>query len=246
MDLLAVELPTWGIVVVLLAAGLGGVVQSALGFGAAFTVVPALALAAPELLPGAVLVGILPLSLVMILRDRAGLDLRAVGRLMVGRLPGIVTGAAVVSLLPTRALTTTIAVLLLAAVAVSAAGLEVAVTPRREIVAGYLSGLTGTAAALGGPPLALLYRSRDGAQLRPTLAAVWAVGLVPAIGSLTVAGEFTLLQLRAGGIIGVAMVIGVLGGAVVVRHVAPSRLRVAVLWWAGLGGLLALGRAIVG
>ncbi len=240
------QLAAWALAVVAMSALLGGVAQSSLGFGAAFAVVPALAFTAPELLPGTVLVGILPLSVVMAVRGRAGIDVPALGRLTIGRFPGIVTGAAVVAVLPTRALTAIIATLLLTAVAASALGAELAVTRPREIIAGYISGLTGTAAALGGPPLAILYRGRDGAMLRPTLASVWAIGLLPAIGSLALAGEFTVLQLQAGVVVSGFMLLGLVGGARVVRAVPERTVRAAVLWWAGVGGLLALGRAVFG
>lgn len=244
--MLGTELASWAVVVVLMAGLLGGVAQSSLGFGAAFAVVPALAFTAPELLPGAVLVAVLPLSVLMVVRDHRGVDLSAVGRLSIGRLPGIVTGAAVVAVLPTRALAATIAVLLLLAVAASVGGFEVVVTPRREVGAGYISGLTGTAAGLGGPPLALLYQGRRGSVLRPTLAAVWALGIVPSLGSLAIAGEFTAVQFRAGVTLSVMMLLGMAGGVAVVRYLPEHRLREAVLWWAAVGGLLALGRSIAG
>jgi uncharacterized protein len=246
VEIFGTELAAWALAMVIVSALVGGVAQSSLGFGAAFAVVPALAFTAPELLPGSVLVGILPLSVVMAVRGRAGIDVPALGRLTIGRLPGIVTGALVVAVLPTRALTATIATLLLAAVGASASGVAIAVTRPREIVAGYISGLTGTAAALGGPPLAILYRGRDGAVLRPTLAAVWAIGLLPAIGSLAVAGEFGLVQLRAGSAVAGLMLLGLIGGTLVIRAVPEGTIRAAVLWWAGFGGLLALGRAVFG
>lgn len=75
----------WALAMVVVSALLGGVAQSSLGFNAAFAVVPALAVTAPELLPGSVLVGILPLSVVMAVRGRAGIDVPALGRLALGR-----------------------------------------------------------------------------------------------------------------------------------------------------------------
>lgn len=246
MDVFGVELTAAALVVVVLAAWLGGVAQSSIGFGAAFTTVPALAVVAPELLPGSMLVAILPMSLVMVVLDRGGIDLAGVVRLTLGRLPGIVAGAIVVATLAPRMLTGVIAVVLLAAVAASSGGWQLEVTANREVAAGFLSGLTGTAAALGGPPLALLYRGRSGTTLRPTLAAVWAVGLVPALGSLTIAGEFTVQQAQAGGLLAVVLLLGLVTGTVLVRTVRDERIRQWVLWWAGLGGLLALVRAVLG
>ena len=234
------------LVFVLLAAFLGGAAQSTLGFGAGFTTVPALALVAPVLLPGSVLVAMLPLSLVMVLRAHRDLDRRAFARLSLGRFPGILAGVAVVSALPVRGLTALIAVILLLAVVASAFGWELTVTPRREVVAGLLSGVTGTAAALGGPPLALLYRGRSGRMLRPTLAAVWVTGIVPGLALLGYAGEFTREQAVAGGTISVAVLAGLGVGVVVVRAVPDVVVRRAVLWWAGLGSVLALGRVLYG
>jgi uncharacterized protein len=233
------------VLLILLAAVAGGMAQSALGFGAAFIAVPALALTAPELLPGSVLVGILPLSIVMVLRAHRDVDVRAVARITIGRLPGILVGTAAVVLLPDRTLTIVVASMLLASVGASASGWQVAVTGRREIAAGFVSGVTGTAAALGGPPLALLYRGAAGSLLRPTLAAVWAVGLLPILLSLGLAGEFTARQAQVGSVIAVAMLLGLVGGVPVVQRVPDVTIRRAVLWWAAVGGTLALVRALL-
>jgi uncharacterized protein len=231
---------------VLLAAVLGGALQSTLGFGASFTLVPALAVLAPDLLPGSVIVAVVPMSALMILRDRRGFDVRAVVRVTAGRLPGIVAGGVVVAMLPLRWLTAVIAVVLLAAVASAAGGWRLDVTRPREVVAGAVSGVTGTAAALGGPPLALLYRETTGSVLRPTLAGVWLVGTLPVLASLGVAGSFTREQAVAGTWLGLAMVVGLSAAAPLVARVDDTMLRRLVLGWAGVGAMLAFGRAIVG
>lgn len=246
MDVFLAELAGAPLAFVAGAAFLGGVTQGSLGFGASFMAVPALALTAPELLPGAMLVAILPLSIVMALRSRRDIDTHGLVWLTVGRMPGIVVGAVTVAVLPVRALTAAIAVLLLLAVAAAGWGHSLTVTGPREVVAGFVSGLTGTAAALGGPPLALLYRGRTGAVMRPTLAAVWAIGIVPALVSLTLAGEFTREQAGAGCLLAIATLAGLTVAAPIVRSVPDPTIRRAVLWWAAVGGVLALARAILG
>jgi uncharacterized protein len=244
LEVAGLDLTTWELTVLLLAVLVGGAVQSALGFGAAFTAVPALALVAPQLLPGSILVAIMPLSITMLVRQWRGVQRRAVGRITIGRLPGIVLGASLVAILDVRSLTILIGVVLLCAVVASAAGWQVAVTGRREVAAGVVSGFTGTTAGLGGPPLALLYRASASEQLRPTLAGVWLVGSVPALGALAVAGSLTVQQVVAGGVLSLAMVAGLTLAAPAVARVADHHLRQLVLAWAGAGSVATLGRAL--
>lgn len=151
-----------------------------------------------------------------------------------------------VALLPLRWLTASIAAVLLLAVLSMAAGWHVEVTRSREVVAGAVSGLTGTAAALGGPPLALLYRGSTGKVMRPTLAGVWLVGTGPVLVALAVAGSLTGGQALVGGWLGVAMVVGLALAAPGVARLDDALLRRLVLVWAGVGGVFALGRALVG
>jgi uncharacterized protein len=243
---LGLDLAAWEVAAVLFAAVLGGAVQSALGFGAAFTTVPALALLAPRLLPGSIIVAVLPLSVAMIAGQRHRLDHRAVGRITLGRLPGIALGGAVVAVLDVRALTAAVGVLLLGAVAASAGGWQVRVTAPREVAAGMVSGLTGTAAGLGGPPLALLYRGGAGEVLRPTLAGVWLVGSVPALGALALAGSLTVQQMWAGAAFAAAMIVGLTLAAPVVSRMADRHLQRLVLTWAAVGALAALLRSALG
>jgi len=237
---------SYGLAFIVLAAVLGGVAQSTVGFGGAFATVPALALTAPELLPGAMLVAILPLSVTMAILGRADLDRGSATRLMLGRLPGIAIGTVIVLVVEIRWLTAIVAAVLLGAVAASAGGWRLSVTPRRELVAGVVSGVTGTAAALGGPPLALLYRERDPAVVRPTLGAVWAVGIVIALLALAAVGSFTRTQALAGVLLSILLLVGLLLSRPLLRVLAPAHVRAFVLWWAGLGGVAALGRVLVG
>ena len=242
---LAVGVGYGGVALVLVSAMLGGVAQSTVGFGAAFATVPALALVAPELLPGTVLVAMLPLTTLMAVVERRKLDRAAATRIVIARVPGILIGTLIVVVADARALTFVVGGVLLAAVAASALGWRLAVTPAREWTAGVISGVTGAATALGGPPLGLLYRDRDPAEVRPTLAVVWSVGIGVTLVSLTLAGEFDLIDALAGVLLSLAVLTGLLVSRGIIARVAPSRIRGAVLWWAGFGGVAAILRATV-
>lgn len=104
----------------------------------------------------------------------------------------------------------------------------------------------GSAAGLGGPPLALLYRDRPGPVLRATLAAVWTVGLLPALFGLWLAGRFAAVHLVAGGLMALATLVGMAAGLRLVRFVSDRAVRHAILWWSALGSVVALARSLVG
>jgi uncharacterized membrane protein YfcA len=145
-----------------------------------------------------------------------------------------------------RLVTAIVAVVLLVAVAAAATGWQVAITPGREVTAGVVSGVTGTAAALGGPPIALLYRGRDPHVLRPTLGLVWAVGIVIALPGLWATGSFDATQAAVGGLLGPLLLLGLLLSRGLVRRLAAERIRVFVLVWAAVGGVAALLRVLLG
>ena len=233
------------VLVVVLSAVAGGAVQATLGFGGSFIMVPAVAVLVPEALPGAVLLGLLPLTAWVAWRDRHAVDRTAFAWISLGRLPGIVGATAVVALAPDQVLTLIIAGVLLVAVAATAAGWSITPTPFAQGAIGVVSGFTGIAAALGGPPLAILYRDAGGADRRGTLSAVFTLGIVIGLAMLAGVGEFGAADLPTGLLLGVALTGGALLVAPVVRGFSDDVLRRAVLVWAAVGAVAALVRSFL-
>lgn len=231
--------------VVVTAALLGGAVQATLGFGGSFVLVPAVAVLVPEALPAAVLLGLLPLTTWVAWRDRAAVDRTAFVRISVARVPGIALATAVVALAPERVLTFVIAAVLLVAVAATTAGWSIRPTGTAQGIIGAVSGFTGIAAALGGPPLALLYKDAGGAHRRGTLSAVFTVGIVLGLAMLAAVGEFATTDVPTGLLLGAGLFGGALLVAPVVRGFSDELLRRAVLVWAAVGAVAALVRSFV-
>lgn len=231
--------------VVLAAAVAGGAVQATLGFGGSFIMVPAVAVLVPEALPGAVLLGLLPLTAWVAWRDRDAVDRTAFTWISIGRLPGIVAATAVVAMAPDQVLTLVIAGVLLLAVTATAAGWSITPTPVAQGAIGVISGFTGIAAALGGPPLAILYRDAGGADRRGTLSAVFTLGIVIGLAMLAGVGEFGAGDVPTGLLLGAALTGGALLMAPVVRRFSDDLLRRAVLIWAAVGAVAALVRSFL-
>lgn len=230
---------------ILLSAVAGGAVHASLGFGGSFIMVPAVAVLLPRALPGAVLLGLLPLTVWVAWRDRGAIDRSAFVRITLGRVPGIVAATAVVALAPQRVLTVVIAAVLLVAVVATAAGWAVRTTPWTQGVAGLVSGFTGTAAALGGPPLALLYRDATGQDRRGTLSMIFVVGIVLSLATLGAVGEFGARDIGTGLMLGVSLLGGAFLMAPITRHLSDDLLRRCVLVWATVGAVAALVRALL-
>ncbi|QGG93699.1 sulfite exporter TauE/SafE family protein [Actinomarinicola tropica] len=174
---------------VLAAVLLGATIQGAIGFGMNLVSVPVIALVAPDTLPiAAILLGV-PISVVMARYERASVDRSGVLWLFVGRVPGSAAGAAVVVAASTRDLQLFVGAVVLLMVLASITAPPIPVRRETQVGAGFVSGITGTAAGIGGPPVALLYQRHSGPVMRATLAATFFLGTILSVTTLAVSGS---------------------------------------------------------
>lgn len=172
---------------------LGSVLQGAVGVGLGILAAPLLALIAPGFVPGPLLASALLLSLLVVVRDRAELDLKGASWALVGRVPGVLLGASLLAVFATSSwLDVILGTLLLSSVLLAAGKGKLEVPPRRlwVIGAGVLSGTSGTAAGVGGPPVALVWSSLPAKRMRSTLAAYFLAGTTISIVVLLFTGGF--------------------------------------------------------
>ncbi|WP_052957372.1 sulfite exporter TauE/SafE family protein [Photobacterium kishitanii] len=91
--------------------------------------------------------------------------------LFLGRLPGTLVAAYVLMVISTDQLEIMLGVTVLAAVILSLAKLRLAPTSLNLFIGGFISGVTGTATGIGGPPIALLMQDEEPESIRANLAA---------------------------------------------------------------------------
>lgn len=224
----------------------GALVQGSVGFGMAIVAAPVLVLLDPSLVPVPLLVLGLAYALLAVRREPADVDWRGVGWALLGRLPGIVVGAAAVVLLTPRAFAALLACVVLVAAALSVVRWRPRPTPVALLLAGVVSGVGGTAASISGPPVALLYQDATGAQVRATLAAYFVAGSVLSLAGLAVAGEVTGAELLAGVALLPFMALGFLASGPARRVLDRGWTRPTVVGLAAAGALVLLGRAVLG
>jgi uncharacterized membrane protein YfcA len=178
------------------------------------------------------------------LRERHAIDVRGVGWLLLGRVPGTIAGAAALRALTARALTVGLGLLVLLGVGLSLLSLRVSRKPVTLSVAGAVSGVMGTTAALGGPAVALLYQRERGDLVRSTLATVFLMGAFMSLSALFAIGRLGMLELE----LALGLLPGMVLGFVLSRRTGAwldkGRTRDAVLLLAGLSGLFSIYRGL--
>lgn len=208
---------------------LGAAVQGSIGFGLGLLAAPVLAILDPDFLPVAVVVAVIPLGIGVVAHDHAHIEWGDLGLALLGRIPGVAAGTWLVRHLGADAISVIIGVSVLLAVIGSVTALRFRPTRRNIVVAGLASGITGTAAGIGGPPMALTYQHADGQVLRATLATYFAVGGLMSLVALAIGGEVGGRDLRLAALMVPAALVGLVCSRYVIRWLAPTLLRPLVL-----------------
>ena len=235
----------WTVVLLLgLALFVGALVQSTIGFGMAVVAVPFVVVAAPDLMPGSVLVTSFALPVVQLVMAPVDIAWRELGWALAARVVLTPVGVAAVALLSVRAISVGLAVLILLTVATSLTRLEVRMTPANAAVAGGLAGISGTATSIAGPFLALVLQHERPERLRSTLAAFFLIGAVISAGGLLLAGEYTREQFLSGLVWLPFVAVGYAVASPLRGHLDTERLRRAVLAFCVVAGVSILVRAL--
>ncbi|MGQ7248804.1 sulfite exporter TauE/SafE family protein [Halomonas sp. V046] len=221
-----------------LTTGIAAFVQGAIGIGFALIVAPVMGFLAPGLLPVTVLVLMLPLNLLVALRERDAIDWRGTAWISAGRLPGTLLGLGVLLVLSASGLNQLIGASTVLAVLVAL--FAPVFRPGRSacLSVGMITGITETATGVGGPPLALLYQHRPGPELRSTIACCFLVGEVLSLAILALAGKVHAEQLKWAMMLLPPLLIGTIASRVIHQRIDAKRLRQGVLLFAMLSGLV--------
>jgi uncharacterized protein len=237
-----VSIGGWAIIAVVVVVG--ATIQGGIGFGMNVVAVPVVALVAPEALPVAAIVFGIPISIVMTRHERASVDRPGLTRLIAGRIPGSVVGAWIVTVVSVAGLQLLVGAMVLAFAVASVVAPPIPVVRSTQLVTGVVSGVTGTAVGIGGPPVALLYQHRSGPVVRATLAATFLVGTVLSLTTLLLTGSIG----REGLVVGLACAPLVVAGTLLGRglHDLLDRgwLRPAVIGFSVVSALLVLADAL--
>lgn len=239
-----IDVATWALVVIAVAIVAGAVVQSVVGIGLGLVSAPIIAVAAPELMPGTLLMLGLALPLATLARSRCGIHWHGFFWAMPGRLIGTALGVWVVAVVSARTLGVTVGLVVLLAVVLTARAVTVPITRTSLNVAGFTSGVVGTTSAIGGPPMALLYQHRPAAQIRSTMAVFFVAGTSLSLVGLALSGNLPVQQVIVGALMLPALLAGVAAGEWAQSRLPAERVRPLVLFVSAVSAVVLIVRSL--
>ena len=219
---------------------LAAALHSTVGFGFALLSVPLLSLLNPLFAPVPQLLVVFPLTLAIVWRERHAVEVRSTLWIFAGRVPGALVGVALLKLLSTAALDVLMSLMVIIGVALVVNRGTFRRTAVREFGAGVASGTMAMVSAIGGPPIALLYRNDSGPTVRANLGLVFAIGLCITISVRAVAGEVSWDEVVVGAALLPSVWLGLRASHGLIPRVDGPRLRNIIVLIAGAAALLLL------
>lgn len=234
------------LVLIVLAVLGGTLAQGSVGMGVGLVVVPALAIIEPGLLPAVPILVAMPLTILIAVRERQSIDRGGIPLLMVGRVLGTMLAVLLLTSLSESALEMLFGIVVLGVVGLSIRLPRIDPTPPAKLAASTVSGLFATTAAIGGPPLALLYQHRSGPEIRSTLNVVFLLGGIIALIGLVAADRLSLWHVGIAALLFPATLAGFALSRPLGRFLDRGWLRPTVLAFAAGGAIFAIVRSLTG
>jgi len=181
-----------------------------------------------------------------VVREWHALELRSLGWILLGRLPGAGLGILLVKVGDQAVLDLGIGLSVLLAALILSTGLRWPRNRGTEALAGLVSGVSGMVSAIGGPPVALLYRHDRGPAIRANLAGIFFTGVLITLVTRAAAGEIGRLDAELGALLLPALLLGLAASHRSRRGIEGRRLTTGVLLVSAVAGSALVWRAMAG
>ena len=218
----------------------GSILQGSVGFGMGLLASPIFMLVDPRFVPAPILLSTMVLTALLTYRERHAIDLAGLRWALAGRIVGTTVAGTVLLALPAGRMELLFGVLVLLGVVMSVSGFRPQPIPLVLLSAGTLSGVMGTVASVGGPPMALVYQDALGARIRSTMSGFFVVGTTLSLVALRLVGRLGADEVR----LALLMLPSLLAGSMISRWTAGivdrGYARVVVLAIASLSGVLVI------
>lgn len=232
------------IIIVLFIVMLGAIVQGSTSMGFAITVAPVLMLINPDFVPVPTLMSGSTLSVYLMIRERKSIILKGLGFSIFGRIIGAIISAFIIVIISQTYFSLVFGALILFAVVLSFMKGTWEINRPKLFFAGLLSGIMGTLASIGSPPMGLLYQHQNGKVIRGTLSAYFTLGTLISILSLSFVGKLSINEFKLYLWMLPAFTLGFWLSKYVTKYLDKGYTRWAILAISTVSALFVIGRTI--
>lgn len=224
----------------------GAFLQSLIGIGFVMLVAPFLVLHNPAFVPVPMLLIGTFLPLLILWRDRSAINFTGIKAAVVGRIFGSMLAVWVITIISQSTFMLIFGGLVIVTVLLSVHKFNIHPTAVSVGIAGFFSGLMGTLAALGGPPMAIVYQHERGDVIRATLSGFFVLGTLLSLSFLGLAGKVGMNDFKLFALMIPGVLIGFYLSRYAVDFIDRNYMRTALLSVSFLAGILVIIKAVAG
>jgi uncharacterized membrane protein YfcA len=224
---------------------LGALVQGSTSMGFAITAAPILMIINPGFVPVPTLMSGFTLSIYLMIRERKSIIFKGLGFSIFGRILGAILATYIIVLISQTYFSLVFGGLILMAVLLSLIKGNWEINQPKLFFAGFLSGIMGTLASIGSPPMGLLYQHQKAKVIRGTLSAYFTLGTLISILSLSFVGKLTIVEFKLYLWMFPAFTLGFWLSRYVTKYLDRGYTRWAILAISSLSALFVIGKTLI-
>ncbi len=234
------------LLIIALVVLIGSITQTTVGLGLGLVSAPVLTIAAPDLMPGTLIMLAAVLPCLTLAREHQDIDWFGLGWSLPWRVVGTGIGVWVVTQVTSSRLELIVGVVVLLSVLLTVRALTIPITRTSLSATGVITGVTGTATSIGGPPFALLYQHRPPHQVRSTIAVFFLAGAVISLIGLGAAGQLSTDEVKIAAVLVPVLVAGVWTGTHLRSRLPLEIMRPALLAVSAASALVLIVKSFLG
>ena len=220
------------------------ILQMATGVTAGMIIVPFLAMISYTLIPVPIAFASLALTAMMAFKGREYIDTKNMLQISLGMLAGILLSVLILKNIQFEYLGLIFGVFILISICISIKIKRFTLNKKLNYSGGFIAGIMGSMAAVGGQILALLFQNHPLESLKATLAFLYTLFSTVMLIVFFMFGEFSYSQLISGFYMMPGFIIGFFIAPIFAKYFNPKYSRVMVLSMATLGSIVLIVKSL--
>jgi len=238
------ELTVNTIILINLILIISSILQMATGVTAGMIIVPFLAMISYTLIPVPIAFASLTLTSMMAYKGRKHIDTKNMFQISLGMLAGILLSILILKNIKFEYLGLVFGLFILISVFISIRIKSFTLNKSINYTGGFISGVMGSMAAVGGQILALLFQNHPIESLKATLAFLYTLFSTTMLIIFFIFNEFSYNQLQLGFYMMPGFIIGFLIAPIFSKYFNPKYSRTVVLSMAVIGAIILIAKSL--